>query len=423
MKRILIYLLLSPACLGAQQGEEASGRSATVFEEAAGKLLRWRLNPGEVVELRKFGEQDVKVNGQPIRRNVFHRVLLEVKGLEPQGYRISGTFRSHIRTESKAKAPYKEEEYYTGDFILKPTGEYLVPEKQYMPNIRHIPAFPPADPADEENPMKPGYRWTAAGEEVMQAGEVVSIPVEVRYEYLGRDIISTEDGLKVLHKIQTNYQINYEASKKTTLLPRRMFGLVQAVWLWDEKESIPYYSQEDYNVLMIYESGETQEYQIKHRSLYRKIKPLPEQQRQELLAELQSGLQADAKAGQPAAQADLTEQGIRITLPDVLFSYNSAELTSQSREVLNRVSAILSRAPERQIRVLGHTDNIGSDEFNKQLSEERARTVANYLAARTKIAPEKISFEGMGEKFPVADNKSEEGRARNRRVEIILLDK
>ena len=69
------------------------------------------------------------------------------------------------------------------------------------------------------------------------------------------------------------------------------------------------------------------------------------------------------------------------------------------------------------IKVIGHTDSVGSDEYNQALSERRASSVAAYLLSQG-LAPNKLTSEGKGESQPVADNETDEGRAKNRRVEL-----
>ena len=75
------------------------------------------------------------------------------------------------------------------------------------------------------------------------------------------------------------------------------------------------------------------------------------------------------------------------------------------------------------MRVRGHTDSTGDEAYNQQLSEKRAERVAEFLIDSAELNPDGISFDGKGAKDPVAENSTAEGRARNRRVEIILLDR
>lgn len=102
---------------------------------------------------------------------------------------------------------------------------------------------------------------------------------------------------------------------------------------------------------------------------------------------------------------------------DVLFEFDKSDLTPQAREQLSGLMDRLKSADVVSIKVAGHTDSKGSDEYNQKLSERRANSVVAYLVSQG-LAPGKLSSEGFGESQPVADNSSDEGRAQNRRVEI-----
>ncbi len=122
---------------------------------------------------------------------------------------------------------------------------------------------------------------------------------------------------------------------------------------------------------------------------------------------------------------DVTEsdngQAILVNLPEgVTFDVGSYTLKPQFRATLDRVAESLRQYPDSLIDVYGHTDSTGSDAFNQTLSENRARTVANYLTSQG-VSAARVRNQGFGETMPVADNTTEEGRARNRRVEIKIV--
>ena len=129
-----------------------------------------------------------------------------------------------------------------------------------------------------------------------------------------------------------------------------------------------------------------------------------------------------------AAQADLVKlagakedaRGLVLTLSgSVLFASNRAELLPAARERLNQVSTALLATKDRRLTVEGFTDSQGSAEHNMDLSQRRADAVRSYIISRG-YAGNLVIASGMGETRPVADNASSEGRANNRRVEIIV---
>ena len=113
---------------------------------------------------------------------------------------------------------------------------------------------------------------------------------------------------------------------------------------------------------------------------------------------------------------------LKLNVPnDVSFSTNSAAIKPELRGVLDPFASSLHDDPNARIEIIGHTDSTGSEAVNNPLSEERAQSVRDYLAARG-VASSRIQTVGRGEREPVADNGTDAGRARNRRVEIFLRE-
>lgn len=122
-----------------------------------------------------------------------------------------------------------------------------------------------------------------------------------------------------------------------------------------------------------------------------------------------------------AVDADGCTRKGSITLEGVSFELNSAELTAASRPVLDRLAADLKKYPRLRVEVQGHTDSSGSDEYNLKLSERRAQAVRDYLIAHG-VAATQLEARGYGETQPIESNATAEGRARNRRVVMKVLD-
>jgi outer membrane protein OmpA-like peptidoglycan-associated protein len=114
------------------------------------------------------------------------------------------------------------------------------------------------------------------------------------------------------------------------------------------------------------------------------------------------------------------EVGTVFVLQDVRFARSSFELDDAFQPELSQLASTLLDTDIR-IRIIGHTDNEGSLERNQQLSEQRAQSVADYLVGLG-IDPNRIETEGRGETVPIADNSTEQGRALNRRTEVIVID-
>jgi outer membrane protein OmpA-like peptidoglycan-associated protein len=163
-------------------------------------------------------------------------------------------------------------------------------------------------------------------------------------------------------------------------------------------------------------------------------------QQQQLAAETAKAQQAAAQSEQLRQQAEKEKQELRARLlqqlntvlstrdtarglianmSDVLFKTGSFELAPGARERLAKVSGILLAYPSLHVQVEGHTDSVGTDEYNQTLSEKRAGAVRDYFVQQG-VSADSIQSRGFGKTVPIASNETAEGRQQNRRVELVL---
>jgi outer membrane protein OmpA-like peptidoglycan-associated protein len=133
-----------------------------------------------------------------------------------------------------------------------------------------------------------------------------------------------------------------------------------------------------------------------------------EQMRARLLAQLNQVLQTRD-----------TARGLIVSMPDVLFDFNKYTLKPEARERLAKISGIVLAYPDLKLDIEGHTDAIGSDEYNQTLSEKRADGVRGYLVS-SGVVPDHVTAVGLGKSNPVADNATSSGRKLNRRVDMVV---
>jgi outer membrane protein OmpA-like peptidoglycan-associated protein len=114
------------------------------------------------------------------------------------------------------------------------------------------------------------------------------------------------------------------------------------------------------------------------------------------------------------------KKSCHVALYGVLFDFNKSTLQPASDPVLQKVTDLLLKDPALKVEVQGHTDNVGGDSYNQTLSEARARAVMDWLIKHG-VPAGRLTAKGYGKTKPVADNGSDEGRAKNRRVEIANL--
>ncbi len=139
------------------------------------------------------------------------------------------------------------------------------------------------------------------------------------------------------------------------------------------------------------------------------------------------------KAAKAKAEADMlmkelselkarqTERGIVLTIGDVLFDFGKAFLSPKADRNVEKLAVFLEKYPNRNVLIEGHTDSIGSDSYNLDLSRRRAGSVKDRLV-EAGIDPARITTVGYGKKYPAVSNDTEANRALNRRVEVIILN-
>lgn len=118
----------------------------------------------------------------------------------------------------------------------------------------------------------------------------------------------------------------------------------------------------------------------------------------------------------------VTERGLKMRISNIEFAFGSAALGARGKKILDRVAVILEKYSRYNVVVEGHTDDVGSVDYNQKLSEQRAVSVRDYLVKQG-VGISRLEYEGLGESMPFYPNTNDENRRRNRRVEFLLLKK
>lgn len=129
---------------------------------------------------------------------------------------------------------------------------------------------------------------------------------------------------------------------------------------------------------------------------------------------------AELEADLEGAEVERVGEGIKITFDSgILYDFDSYALRDESEENLQELAETLNEYDDTEILIEGHTDNVGSDDYNQELSVDRAKSVENYLE-ELNIASSRLISRGYGEEQPIATNDTEYGRQQNRRVEVAI---
>lgn len=130
--------------------------------------------------------------------------------------------------------------------------------------------------------------------------------------------------------------------------------------------------------------------------------------------EMEQQVVADAKF-----MADDISSAGHVAIYGIYFDFNKSDVKSESDATLSEIAKLLRGAPNLKVFVVGHTDNVGTVDYNMKLSQARADAVVKVLTTKHKVGPQSLKAYGVGQLAPVAPNKTEDGRAKNRRVELV----
>ena len=384
-------------------------------EEESGKISHkfyWNLETGKRIESVKTADVEYYENGI-LKRTYKERniVDLTVIAIAPKGgYRVSGLFK--IFRMQRGDRVFHLDEEYTSDFIIHTNGRFEVPTVHFMPNVRHIPTFP-----DKEINLTES--WTAEAAEIVKVNNAPNLNMALASDYLFANIETNSEGKKnavIQYHIMTDKDL-VQAGLSRSGYPARIYGFNYGTFLWDMENNIPISQSEKYQILFGYGKElayRSLQYKMNIISSYKIYDSISKEEEDRDRRELEENLNNDNNI-----TVETVPEGLVLRLGEILFDTDSFTLKSESKETIdNIIEAIKKTYPDREIIVQGHTDNTGSGEYNKTLSERRAKTVADYILPN--LNHDKLSYSGFGDKEPIAPNDTEEGRSRNRRVDIII---
>jgi outer membrane protein OmpA-like peptidoglycan-associated protein len=136
----------------------------------------------------------------------------------------------------------------------------------------------------------------------------------------------------------------------------------------------------------------------------------------------QKAAMEQATAGTGVAVSQTADNRLKLDIPsDISFATGRSDVSTTFAPILNQFATSLNQNPVTTVTIIGHTDSTGSDAINNPLSVDRANSTRNYLVARG-VAANRVATDGRGSREPIADNNTNEGRSKNRRVEIYVAE-
>jgi outer membrane protein OmpA-like peptidoglycan-associated protein len=387
---------------------------------AKGEIFEFRHIKGTRYRILSVVDQAVFVNGELSHRaEMLNKIAVEVvdvvdgRGLHNAVFQTSERLiYDSIRGRYPENSGFRWSKEYESVFWRDRLG-YLTIEPQYfMPVVRNVPVFP-------DRRLNVLDRWRAEGHEVHDFSnsfgiqEPYRIPFVANYVYVGQ----REWKEKSYPAFSVTYRIaSRPPSVQGLIYPTRIYGEFDQIVYWDHEMGQAVAYEESFRL--------TFDMSDRHRIEFRgtaqaEFIEAEEMDREQLVSEI---IEEIKRLEIKDVSVRAVDEGISLSLEDIRFYPDSARMLPGEEQKLEIIAEILKRYPDRDIMVSGHAALAGSREYLMNLSQERAKAIADYLLSQNVRSADRIVIRGYGAERPIADNNTEEGMRRNRRVEITILE-
>jgi outer membrane protein OmpA-like peptidoglycan-associated protein len=380
--------------------------------EGGTEEFRFIHRAGESYRILSVVNEDVYLNRRLVHRaEILNRISVKVTEERDGTGRHEALFQTSERAvRTGGNSGFRWEREYPSVFDRDSRGRLSIDGAYFMPVVRDVPVFPAGD-------LEVGDTWKAGGCEIHDfrdsfgIGEPYRISFTADYQYLGN---RTWEG-REFPAFSVSYRINdMPPAVPGRLWPRRITGASDQILYWDRELGQSRSYEETFRMIFELSDGTTAEYRGTARA---EILPAPRMDKEKMAGEIGRDLE-----GLEGAAVRVDQEGVTISLEAIQFAPDSPELLPAEKTKLDTIAKILTRYPGRDILVSGHTALAGSAGGRQELSFRRASAVAEYLIRREVRTEDRVVIRGYGAERPLADNNTAEGRERNRRVEITILE-
>lgn len=375
--------------------------------------FRFVYNAGDHYKIHSQVDETVYVNGvYSHRADILNKISIEVADTENGSGFITARFQTSERSFDSDSVYEWSREYYS-EFWRDKNGVYQIDERYFMPVVRSVPRFP-----DRE--LEPGDTWAASGSEVHDfrdnfgIQEAFHFPIQATYTYVGE----AEFQGRTFGHIEIAYTVFFKHNRayKAQMYPVRITGSSGQQLYWDFEAGRPHHYSEEFDFIFTFNTGDSVEYIGTAEATVHSSKIMDKEQ---VAEEIRNQL---ADSSVEDTEVTIAEEGVVVSLENIQFLPDSSVLIRRELEKLQVIAGILERYPDRDVLITGHTAMAGTAAGRQALSVERARAVGNYLLELGVRNASQVTIKGMGGREPIADNSTEEGMRRNRRVEITILE-
>ena len=387
---------------------------------AAGEVFEYRYSAGARYRILSVVDEVVYINNiLSHRAEILNRISIEVTGVTDGKGHHKAVFQTSERLLYSAElgtrdvpAGYQWSMEYESEFDRDRLGNLTIDPRYFMPVVRNVPVFPGRD-------LRLLERWSADGYEIHDfrdafgIAEPYRIPFTANYVYLGE----REWKGKMYPAFSVNYRIASRPSAvRGRLYPVRITGNFDQIIYWSRELGQEAAYEESFRLIFELSNGMVVEYRGTAQA---EIIEAEEMDRGRITSEI---IDEIGRLDIADVNVRAVDEGVSISLENIGFYADSAVMLPGETAKLDLIAEILARYPDRDIIVSGHTALAGTREGRMSLSIDRARTVADYLLSKNVRTADRIVIRGYGAEVPIADNSTEEGMRRNRRVEITILE-
>ena len=403
-RKICLLLLLAILLPGMVQAER--------FEFIHTKGSRYRI--------LSVVDEAVDIDGRLSHRaEILNRIAVEVTDVVDGKGQMKATFQTSERvvfdmrnTTQAAPIGFQWSREYDSEFQRDRLGYLTIEPRFFMPTVRNVPVFPDKD-------LQLLERWSAEGHEMHDFRDTFGIVEPYRMPFVANYIYIGEREWK--GQLYPAFSVEYRIASRPPAVTGRVYPVrisgdfFQTVY-WNREMGLYIASEEKFDVTF----EMSNRVRIRYRGTAQsEVIEAEMMDRQQVASEIADQIES---LGIPDVNVRIVEEGVSISLEDIGFHPDSAVMLPGEEQKLAQIADILRRYPDRDIVVSGHTALAGTAEGRMTLSVERARAVADYLLRNNVRGTDRIVIRGYGAERPIADNTTQDGMRRNRRVEITILE-
>ncbi len=381
------------------------------------KEFRYRYEDGSRYRITSVVSEDIFVNSKYYSSsNILNKVVVEIEGFDNYSGIVNGKFTvTENLYEKQGKKgglfAIPRGNIYNSKFKRDEFGVVSEDEDDYMPVVRNVPRFPDKD-------LEVGDTWSAEGYEVHDFRDLIGIsepfrfPITVSYKYLEEIKYNN----KFYDKLEINYSVLYNVPKKykSKLVPTKIVGASKQKLLWDNVKGRAYAYKESFDLFFFFDNGVIYEFKGSAEAI---IDDIEEMDKDGEVKNLLKALEKDKDV-----LVKKTDEGVSLTLNNINFVSDREILLEGEDKKVDKIIEILKDYPDRNIKIVGHTAKTGNDQEEFELSKLRAAVVAEMIINSGVKSNVEVLIEGKGSTEPIAPNNNEINMAKNRRVEIIILE-